>query len=228
MFRSKVISVEVIVVAKGGSGVYREIIPLRGAPRKTGTPAAGLYVCCRRDRLQSWQNRAVNLTGIRLRLARRGDAPTLAAMSRDLIETGLGWHYRTERIAQLLGTAETVSLVATEGALTAGFAIMTLGEERAHLVLLAVRADHHRRGIGRRMAQWLVETAVTAGIATLHVELRAQNKAAYAFYRALGFEQTLRIAGYYRGRETAIRMMRMLRAPGLLPMAWRPPTLDKQ
>ena len=69
---------------------------------------------------------------------------------------------------------------------------MTLGEERAHLVLLAVRADHHRRGIGRRMTQWLVETAMTAGIATLHVELRAQNKAAYAFYRALGFEQTLK------------------------------------
>jgi len=69
---------------------------------------------------------------------------------------------------------------------------------------------------------------VTAGIATLHVELRAQNKAAYLFYRALGFEQTLRIAGYYRGRETAIRMMRLLRAPGLVPLAWRPPTLDKQ
>jgi [ribosomal protein S18]-alanine N-acetyltransferase len=170
----------------------------------------------------------MNLTGISLRLARRSDAPTLAAMSRDLIETGLGWHYRSERIAQLLCNAETASLVATEGPLTAGFAIMTLGDERAHLVLLAVRPDHHRRGVGRRMTQWLVETAMTAGIATLHVELRAQNKAAYAFYRALGFEQTLRIAGYYRGRETAIRMMRMLRAPGLLPLAWRPPTLDKQ
>jgi ribosomal-protein-alanine N-acetyltransferase len=113
----------------------------------------------------------MNLAGTSLRLARRSDAPTLAAMSRDLIETG---------------------------------------------------------GIGRRMTQWLVETAVTAGIATLHVELRVQNKAAYSFYRALGFEQTLHIAGYYGGRETAIRMMRLLRTPGLLPLAWRPPTLDKQ
>ena len=170
----------------------------------------------------------MNLAGTTLRLARRSDAPTLAAMSRDLIETGLGWHYRTERIGQLLDNADTVSLVASEGSLMAGFAIMTLGEERAHLVLLAVRPDHHRRGIGRRMTKWLVETAMTAGIATLHVELRAQNKAAYMFYRAIEFEQTLRIAGYYRGRESAIRMMRMLRAPSLLPLAWRPPTLDKQ
>jgi ribosomal-protein-alanine N-acetyltransferase len=170
----------------------------------------------------------MNLAGTSLRLARRGDAPTLAAMSRDLIEIGLGWHYRTERIGQLLSNADTVSLVATENARTAGFAIMTLGEERAHLVLLAVHGDHQRRGIGRRMTQWLIETAVTAGIATVHVELRAQNRAAYLFYRALGFEQTLRVEGYYRGRETAIRMMRLLRAPGLVSQAWRPPTLDKQ
>ena len=155
---------------------------------------------------KSWQNRVMNLAGTTLRLARQSDAPTLAAMSRDLIETGLGWHYRAERIGQLLGNADTVSLVACENARAAGFAIMTLGEERAHPVLLAV----------------------TAGIATLHVELRAQNEAAYRFYRALGFEQTLRIAGYYRGRETAIRMMRLLRTPGLVPFAWRPPTLDKQ
>jgi [ribosomal protein S18]-alanine N-acetyltransferase len=176
----------------------------------------------------SWQNRVMNLAGTTLRLARRSDAPTLAAMSRDLIETGLGWTYRTERIGQLLDNADTVSLVACERSLTAGFAIMTLGDDRAHLVLLAVRPDHHRRGVGRRMMKWLVETAVTAGIATIHVELRAQNKAAYLFYRSVGFEQTLHITGYYRGRESAIRMMRMLRAPTLLPLSWRPPTTDKR
>jgi ribosomal-protein-alanine N-acetyltransferase len=170
----------------------------------------------------------MNLAGSPLRLAHRNDAPTLAAMSRDLIETGLGWHYRTERIGQLLANPDTMSVVACEGARTAGFAIMTLGDERAHLVLLAVRADHHRRGVGRRMMQWLVDSSLTAGIATLHVELRADNKAAYMFYRALGFEQTLRIAGYYQGREAAVRMMRLLRVPGLEPVPWRPPTLDKQ
>jgi ribosomal-protein-alanine N-acetyltransferase len=181
-----------------------------------------------RDAAKSWQNPVMNLAGITLRVARRSDAPTLAAMSRDLIESGLGWHYRTERIGQLVGNADTASVVACENARTTGFAIMTLGEERAHLVLLAVRADYHRGGIGRRMAQWLVESAMTAGIATLHVELRAENKGAYKFYRALGFEQTLRVAGYYRGRETAIRMMRLLRMPGLVTLPWRPPTLDKR
>lgn len=179
-------------------------------------------------RAESWQNPHMNLAGTMLRPADRSDAPTLAAMSRDLIETGLGWHYRTERIGQLLANAEAASVVACNGARTVGFAIMTLGDERAHLVLLAVRSEHHRRGIGRRLTQWMVDTSLTAGIATLHVELRADNRPAYMFYRALGFEQTLRIAGYYRGRETAIRMMRLLRVPGLDSLRWRPPTLDKQ
>jgi ribosomal protein S18 acetylase RimI-like enzyme len=42
--------------------------------------------------------------------------------------------------------------------------------------------------------------------------LRAGNTDAHAFYRAIGFEETLRVPGYYSGRETAIRMIRMLRA----------------
>jgi len=51
-----------------------------------------------------------------------------------------------------------------------------------------------------------------AGIASLHVELRAGNAPARALYRAAGFGETLRIEGYYRGRETAVRMLRQLRA----------------
>ena len=47
---------------------------------------------------------------------------------------------------------------------------------------------------------------------SIHVELRADNSGAFAFYRALGFVETLRVPGYYSGRVTAIRMLRMLRA----------------
>jgi ribosomal-protein-alanine N-acetyltransferase len=156
----------------------------------------------------------MRLEDITLRLAHRGDLPTLAAMSRDLIETGLGWHYRPERIATLRDDPETVTLVACDGGCIVGFAILRLGDERAHLVLIAVRPSHQQRGVGRRMANWLVETAATAGVATVHVELREKNGAAYAFYRAMEFAETLRLPRYYRGRETAIRMMRLLRRPG--------------
>src|SRR5262249_15100314 len=165
---------------------------------------------------------------ITLRLARRSDAPTLAAMSRDLIETGLGWHYRPDRVAQLLADSETVTVVACERERVTGFAIMTLSDERAHIVLLAVARTHQRQGIGRRMTSWLLETAAAAGVMSIHVELRSSNRAAYTLYRKLDFAETLRLERYYRGRETAIRMMRLLRVPGLTAQVWQPPPLRKR
>jgi ribosomal protein S18 acetylase RimI-like enzyme len=78
------------------------------------------------------------------------------------------------------------------------------------------------------MTEWLLESAATAGIASIKVELRTDNAAAYALYRGLGFVEMLRAPGYYRGREAAIFMMRMLRPPGLKPHAWLPPTHDRR
>lgn len=168
------------------------------------------------------------MSDIVLRAARRSDASTLAAMSRDLIETGLGWHYRAGRVERLLDHAETTGVVAIAGTRIVGFAIMTLGADHAHIALLAVRPTHRQHGIGRRIAEWLVSTAATAGVQSVHVELRARNRPAYAFYRAQGFAETLRLDGYYAGRETAIRMLRLLRLPGLVPQAWMPPSFDNR
>ena len=158
-----------------------------------------------------------------MQLGTRGDAQAIATLSRDLIECGLGWEYRAERIRELIAAPDTVTLVARDGDRMMGFAIMSFGDEYAHLVLMAVRPAGQRRGIARRMTQWLIETAATAGIASIHLELRARNKDGFAFYRALGFSETLRLPGYYRGRETAIRMIRLLRPPCAVAPAWKPP-----
>jgi [ribosomal protein S18]-alanine N-acetyltransferase len=145
-------------------------------------------------------------------LAKASDARHLAVLARDLIEAGLGWAYRPDRIAALIRDRENVTLVARGGATRPlGFAIMRFGDERAHLILLAVQAAHQRRGVGRKLIEWLVESALVAGMTSIHVELRASNTPAYAFYRSLGFVETIRVPGYYQGRETALRMLRMLR-----------------
>jgi ribosomal-protein-alanine N-acetyltransferase len=164
---------------------------------------------------------------VELGLARTGDAQALALMSRDLIEAGLGWAYRRESIARFIRDRESVVLVAREPPSPVGFAVAQYGDERAHLVLLAVMPGHQRRGIGRRMVGWLVQTAQVAGMVSIQVELRSANLPAYGLYRAAGFTETWRIPGYYRGRETAVRMMRVLRMPGATMPLWRPPTLDR-
>jgi len=166
-------------------------------------------------------------TPVTLGLASPGDAATLAQMARDYIETGLGWSYQPHRIGELIRDPDVTALVARDAGCTVGFAIMSFGDDRAHLVLLAVHPSRRRRGIGRRLLNWLVESATTAGIATIHVELRADNVAAYGMYEAAGFAETFRVPRYYRGRETAVRMLRVLRAPGVTAPAWQPPAASR-
>jgi len=146
-----------------------------------------------------------------LKLAAPADSAPIAAMSRELIETGLPWSWTPERVARNLARRDTLVLTARDGAPFAGFAIMQFGAERAHLSLLAVHPDYRRQGVARRMLEWLIESALTAGIASIHLELRETNLGARRFYLKHGFAETVRIPGYYRGAETAVRMLREIR-----------------
>lgn len=150
---------------------------------------------------------------VMLRLADAQDAPTMAALSRDLIEAGLTWRYSAQRIAALVAEAEVSALVACDSARLLGFAVMQFGDERAHLSLLCVQLEQQRRGIGRRLVTWLLESAYVAGMASVHLELRADNEPARMFYRAQGFSETILVPGYYEGRFAARRMVRWLRPP---------------
>lgn len=143
-----------------------------------------------------------------LKLAAPADTAPIAAMSRELIEQGLPWTWTPERVARNLAQRDTLVLTARDAARLAGFAIMQFGDERAHLSLLAVRPDCQRQGLGRRMLDWLTESALTAGIASVHLELRETNLGARRFYLKQGYAETARIPGYYRGVETAVRMLR--------------------
>jgi len=139
------------------------------------------------------------------------DAMAVAEMSRDLIETGLGWSWSQQRVARAIGDAETLVLTGRHRGRVVGFGIMEFGEEKAHLSLLAVKPGYQREGIGTQVFGWLRESALTAGIAVVKLELRATNVVAQQFYRSLGFEEAGWAVGYYRGRETALRMALHLR-----------------
>jgi ribosomal protein S18 acetylase RimI-like enzyme len=168
---------------------------------------------------------------ITIRLAEARDAQTIATMSRDLVEPGLGWRYDPAKILRKIKHRDTVTLVASDRGRTAGFAIMEFGEDRAHLVLLAVRPTHRRQGIGRKLVEWLLESARTAGIASIHLELRTSNEAARRFYMVMGFSETLVVPGYYSGpggaKESALRMLLVLRTGDTANWTWQPPTFGK-
>jgi ribosomal protein S18 acetylase RimI-like enzyme len=99
-----------------------------------------------------------------IRFATRADALAVAEMSRDLIETGLGWSWTKERVMRSLRHPDTNAIVAVRAAHRVGFGIMKYGEEEAHLLLLAVDPAHARLGIGREMLEWLERSAKVAGL----------------------------------------------------------------
>src|SRR3990172_6767104 len=88
---------------------------------------------------------------ITLRPALARDSHAIALMSREHIEYGLAWKYDAARIRRALERSNGSLLAAFDRGSLVGFAMMGFGDERAHLVLMAVRPTHRRRGIGRRL-----------------------------------------------------------------------------
>lgn len=149
-------------------------------------------------------------TGIAFELARLRDSQRLAEMSRDLIEQGLGWSWTPARIRSKIRCPDNIVLVARTGREIAGFAIMYVSVEEARLNLLAVAPGHRRKGIGRRLVEWLEASALVAGVSVVYLEVRAGSSAAQQFYRRLGYRRVQFVRGYYARREAALRMARDL------------------
>src|SRR6202051_1258781 len=141
-----------------------------------------------------------------IRLATAADALSIADMSRDYIEHGLGWSWTTARIAAAIqDEATNVAVVHLTDDVIA-FGIMHYGDRTAHLALLAVHPMQRKRGIATRLVSWLEECADTAGIERIRVEARSDNPAAIAFYEKHGYIQLDRIARYTCGVLHVVRL----------------------
>lgn len=143
------------------------------------------------------------------------EAPVLARMSRDYIERGLNWRWRTQEILRMIRHPDAVVLCARcatklETAI-GGFGIMQYGLERAHLNLLAVRPALRRHRLATDILVWLEETADVAGALWIDLEVRMRNTGARAFYRSHRYEELEFVPRYYSGVETAVRLRKKLR-----------------
>ena len=147
---------------------------------------------------------------VQISLARKADAVPMAQMSRDLIETGLGWKWRHDRILRAMRDPETAVIKADTDGRLVGFAIMRFGMEESHLDLLAVLPGYHRLGIASLLLGWLEASARTAGVSVIRLELRETNLGALRFYQRCGYTRVRTLSGYYAGREAAVQMARDL------------------
>jgi [ribosomal protein S18]-alanine N-acetyltransferase len=130
-------------------------------------------------------------------------------------------HWSLDSYAELVNkapSARRIALVARcqppaqplafqEAAEVAGFVIARPVPPEAELESIGVAAHWQRRGIGRRLIEALTSELKKTGVETLHLEVRASNGTAMAFYRSLGWIETGRRPRYYADpQEDAVLM----------------------
>jgi len=94
-------------------------------------------------------------------------------------------------------------LAAEEGGEAVGQIGLKLIGEEVHVMTLAVRPEHRRRGHARALVRAALVLAAAKGAATVHLEVRPSNEAALGLYLSLGFVETGRRPRYY-GDEDAL------------------------
>jgi ribosomal protein S18 acetylase RimI-like enzyme len=190
--------------------VYSRPIPRQSAAE---TNAQARTPRRHRDTAQRYTTFPPTMRNVEITLASTRDARSIAGMSRDFIESGLGWEYRERAVRNLIEDEDTNVAVARRSDELLGFAAMNYKGFEAHLILFAVVPYFRRQGVGRALIKWHIETAEVAGAQLVYVELRRANIAARAFYQSLGFALMERLDHYYRGTEDGLRMALDLRKP---------------
>lgn len=151
---------------------------------------------------------------LHVQLAAVSDAATIAALSRRLIEHGLPWSWRPERVARAIAAPNTnVAIVRGLDGLV-GFGIMEYWDEDAHLVLFAVHPARHRQGIGSAILTWLEASAVAAGSKRIRLEARRDNVAARNFYNDHGYHEIRLERRMYSGSLAGVKLEKWLRPQG--------------
>jgi [ribosomal protein S18]-alanine N-acetyltransferase len=108
-----------------------------------------------------------------------------------------------------------LAFVAESKGQLAGLAVMSLvhGDETAELETILVDPKHRRRGVGYQLLSRSMREAVSAGARAMHLEVRASNAAAIAFYECSGFRRIGCRAAYYSApSEDAIVLASQLTA----------------
>jgi len=138
--------------------------------------------------------------GLAVERAVAGDAPALRALAGTLLP-GAGrpaagaWLARRRSDGAALGYLDARRVV-----------------DELHVLALAVRPEARRRGVASALLGAALVEAEATGAAVCHLEVRAGNAAARAFYARHGFAEVGLRRRYYAEGEDAILLTRALRA----------------
>ena len=107
----------------------------------------------------------------------------------------------------LIGSDE-IWLLELEGEIV-GHGVISVAVGEAHLLNICVARQHHRKGLGKAILEFLIERVRLLEASVMFLEVRQSNTSAIALYRAEGYQQIGLRKNYYplgHERENAIVM----------------------
>jgi ribosomal-protein-alanine N-acetyltransferase len=96
----------------------------------------------------------------------------------------------------------------------AGYSVVAIAAEEAHLLNLSIAGPFQRQGLGRELLSFVQKLARDYAARSILLEVRPSNAPALALYAAAGFAEIGVRKGYYpdgEGREDAVVLQRELR-----------------
>jgi [ribosomal protein S18]-alanine N-acetyltransferase len=148
---------------------------------------------------------------VRVRPMGSGDLPQVMEIAQSLKDTPHWTRAIWEAVVDRESAVRRIAVVAEEpeGGALQGFAVAGVAGPEAELESIGVVGVGQRRGVGRRMCRAIAEELQRAGVTEVYLEVRASNRAARAFYAALGFAESGRRTRYYADPEEDAVLMRL-------------------
>ncbi|NYT03123.1 MAG: ribosomal protein S18-alanine N-acetyltransferase [Candidatus Methanofastidiosa archaeon] len=119
--------------------------------------------------------------------------------------------YPPEIINFLYESYRDTFLVVEKDTEVIGFVIGIVQKKEGHILVIAIRDDFKRKGIGTFLMKKLIDIYEKKGINRLKLEVRVSNIAAISMYKHLGFKITNRLKRYYENGEDGLLLRREMR-----------------
>jgi ribosomal-protein-alanine N-acetyltransferase len=128
------------------------------------------------------------------------DLPAVMGVMESAFEPRFGEAWTLSQCAGLLSMPGVWLTLARNGGGLLGFSLSRIVADEAELLLLAVKSDAQRAGIGKALLHQFERTAVSRGARRLHLEVRDGNHA-LNLYHGSGFTLVGRRRKYYNGPD---------------------------
>lgn len=126
------------------------------------------------------------------------DLDAVMTVMEDSFDRSYGEAWTAPQCAGLMPMPGVWLSLAKEDGRVIGFALARVVADEAELMLLAVRKEGQRRGIGRLLLDRFIDVAGSRGAERLHLEVREGNHAIKLYSRS-GFVEVGRRKHYYSG-----------------------------